>query len=113
MFLDDSWAGASGETGGPRTARQIEFVEALHRYMASYMAEQRRRVRGARRGGWLTDSGTAASRRLARRAVRRLTAVMLEALQRLGGAISGGGFRRSDRFDGALSRLRSFVTPDQ
>ena len=81
MLLDQS--GAAPEAW--RSAREIEFVEALHRYMASYAAQQRRRVRGDTQLGKFGRGG------IAGRIARRVAGLITEALRRLGAAMSGGG----------------------
>lgn len=82
MLLDQSGA-APGAQG---SVREIEFMQALHRYMASYIAQQRRRVHDDEQRGKSGRGGGIAGRK-----ARRVVGLFTEALRRLGDAVSGGG----------------------
>jgi len=81
MLYDETQSAQAGR-GDLGSAREVEFAQALDRYIASYAAEQRRRLHRRNQGflGWrLIASAVAAtggtlrqrlSRRLATRRVR-------------------------------------------
>ena len=69
---------APAAKGGLCSSRDVEFARALDRYMTSYDAEQQRRRRPRLNG-------------VHPRLMRQLAASFIEALERLGGAMSSGG----------------------
>jgi hypothetical protein len=79
MFSDDTQSTPTPMITGLSSAREVEFAQTLDRYMTSYIAEQRRRLRRPRPSGLL------------RRLMLQLAALSTDALERLGSAMSGGG----------------------
>jgi hypothetical protein len=79
MLFDDTQSAPTPVNGGLSFPRDIEFAQALDRYMTSYIAEQRRRLQRPRQSGLL------------RRLTQQLAALPSDALERLGSAMSGGG----------------------
>jgi hypothetical protein len=75
MFTDDAQSVPPALTGAPASLREAEFRQALDRFMASYLAEERRRLRG-RSETWI---------------LRRLGPAIVRALECLGNAMSGNG----------------------
>lgn len=75
MLSDETQSAATTVNAGVNLPREVEFAQALDRYMTGYIAEQQRRLQRPRLNGPFLR-------------VRRLC---VEALERLGGAMSGGG----------------------
>jgi hypothetical protein len=98
MLSDDTQSAPTLVNGGLSFPRDVEFAQALDRYMTSYTAEQRRRLQRPMLGRILrrlidTTGTPAISRGHAHgtRAVRASAAFIIKALQGLGSAMSDGG----------------------
>ena len=84
MFLDDSHAASAHTERSAGSLREIEFADALNRYIAGVVAEQQRRLGQPTRAQRPHVSAAAGT-------LRRLRDLIVEAMKRLGDAMSGNG----------------------
>jgi hypothetical protein len=84
MFLDDSRAASAHTERSAVSHREIEFADALNRYIAGVIAEHQRRLGQPTRVKHPHLSTAAGS-------LRRLRDWIIEAMKRLGDAMSGNG----------------------